>query len=140
MQVLSLLLSIAVFGLSLYVYIVFDRKLKSQAIELNEFKLMQIKKDEWLRKSAYISTSVKKDSFEYILVITNRGQSTACNVFVACAPNVISGAFFKGPLLRPGQTAEQSLSLGMVEQGFLDVSIEWDDDNGHHKETQVAYL
>ena len=55
MQVLSLLLSIAVFGLSLYVYIVFDRKLKSQAIELNEFKLMQIKKDEWLRKSAYIS-------------------------------------------------------------------------------------
>ena len=140
MIVLPLILSLAAFGFSLYVYVVFDRKLKMQAIELNEFKLMQIKKEEWLRKSAYISTSVKKDASGYILVITNSGQSTACNVFVACAPNVLSGAIFKGPLLRPGQTTEQSLSLGMVAQGYLDVSIEWDDDNGHHKETQVAYL
>ena len=140
MQEISLLLSIVALSFSLYVYIAFDRRLKRQSIELNELALMKIKNDEWLRKSARISVSTKQDSSGYILVITNSGQSTARDVFVACTPNVISGAIFTGPSLRPGQTVEQSLSIGMMAQGFLNVETEWNDGNGHHKEMDVAYL
>ena len=143
---ISLVIAILAFLLSVSTYIIHDRKLKEQEKLLNEYQLRAFVQGEEEKKKAVIrARAVKTNRGERTVVIYNTGKAMARNLTVAMEKE--DQVFATNPdlpitysELLPDAFREIKLFLAEGDD-VLTLNYTWDDDFGvNNKESQTIDL
>lgn len=140
-SIISLLISAIAIIVSLYTYIVHDRKLKGQELLLNLYQLKQFQNEEQANKKADIMGEISFMKGEhYLLKIQNKGRASAKNLRVEGFDiknyNILNISILPYNCLN----TEEAFTLNIFRIGrsipTMTITYVWDDDFGINRKKQ----
>jgi len=144
MEIAGLIIASIALIFSIFTFFLHDRKIKKQAIRLNEYQLFKIEKESIELKSAIIEAFViSGKGGNSTIKIYNKGKCTAKDVMVTIPDNE-GFIVFNNPSpmdIRPQNSIEITLGLHMGSPDKTRIEFEWKDDNKpNNKESQIIQL
>ncbi len=136
------ILSIFTIVFQLYVYIIYDRKLKKQQVQINDYDLNEKKQKEIESKQAKIEHTIIGEKNNNYLRIINKGPSIARNFTVIIPDNTnVPIVYDKQSIdLPPGCNKDIRYSFTFDSDSKFLIKVKWDDDyqSGNEKEILVT--
>ncbi len=141
MGILSVVISIAGFAFSVWVYYSHDRKIKTLDIKLKEGALKKMQEEELNSKRARVVGTVVSEDGDMKLIVRNIGKAVATNVRGKFDPELpLDRKIFPVEFMNPGDSAQASLLLAMSDPRKTCVTFEWVDELGEQTYSQILTL
>ena len=148
MEIISLIISILTAIGSIFMFCLYDRKIKEQTKEINDFTLKQQKEDEELKRKAdlYASLKLEGNLGAAKIIITNKGKSVARNIFIVRTDNkklyINEPSVLPYEFLYPNEDFPIEVAIIDFEANKLNLTIVWDDDfaKGNQKDCILTIM
>ncbi|HCM29237.1 MAG TPA: hypothetical protein PLK25_06725 [Bacteroidales bacterium] len=134
------ILSIFAIVFQLYIYIIYDRKLKKQQVQINDYDLNEKKQKEIESKQANIEhTIIIGEKNNKCLIIINKGMSTARNFAVLLPDNVNVQIVYSHDIfdLPPDCYVDIPYSFTFDSDFKFLIKVKWDDDYKENNEKEI---
>ena len=129
-QCVPIVISLLAFGLSLYTYVIHDRKIKEQDKLINQFTLEKFEKEAELDKKAVVEAKITRGvKNKRTIKIYNRGRAIAKNVVVKFPGNPsLNIRDYISPIdINPQSSMDIYVSVHFGSPSTLQVDYEWED-------------
>ena len=138
MDIVTLMLSIGTIVASLAMFILFDRKLKKQQLQINNYVLKQQRKEEEESRKACIAAFGRGENHEAYFTVQNIGKAVARNVRFTLNPELGTGLNpFPLDVMWPGDSVRVAVLLTLNDPVSARGTFTWEDDSGEHSSSHI---
>ena len=138
MEIVALAISILTVVVSLVMFAVFDRKLKSQQLQINDYVLKRQKEEEEDLKRACITAFGRGENRNAFFTVQNTGKAVARNVRFSLDPKLDIGLNpFPIDSMWPGDSVRVTVLLCLSDPISTKCTFTWEDASGNRSSSHV---